>query len=32
MLVTIGILLVTGAWNDIVTSMRIWVTGFTPAV
>jgi cytochrome c-type biogenesis protein len=32
LLVTIGILLVTGTWNEIVVAMRIWVTGFTPAV
>ncbi len=32
MLVTIGILLVTGTWNDITASLQVWVNGFTPAV
>jgi cytochrome c-type biogenesis protein len=32
MLVTIGILLVTGAWNDLTIAMQVWVNGFTPAV
>jgi cytochrome c-type biogenesis protein len=32
MLVTIGILLVTGAWNEITIAMQVWVNGFTPAV
>ena len=32
MLVLIGILLVTGAWADLVVSMQVWVNGFTPAV
>lgn len=32
MLVTIGVLLVTGAWNDIVVGLQIWANGFTPAV
>jgi len=32
MLVVIGVLLVTGAWNDIVVGLQIWANGFTPAV
>ncbi|MGH8971401.1 MAG: cytochrome c biogenesis CcdA family protein, partial [Actinomycetes bacterium] len=32
MLVTIGVLLVTGVWNDISVAMQVWVNGFTPAV
>jgi cytochrome c-type biogenesis protein len=32
MLVTIGVLLVTGVWNDLTVSMQVWVSGFTPAV
>jgi cytochrome c-type biogenesis protein len=32
MLVAIGLLLVTGLWNDITVSMQVWVSGFTPAV
>jgi cytochrome c-type biogenesis protein len=32
MLVTIGVLLVTGVWADITLAMQSWVTGFTPAV
>jgi len=32
MLVTIGVLLVTGAWNDLTTALQVWVAGFTPAV
>ena len=32
MLVTIGVLLVTGAWNDLTVSLQVWVNGFTPAV
>jgi cytochrome c-type biogenesis protein len=32
MLVTIGVLLVTGVWNDWTTAMQVWVNGFTPAV
>lgn len=32
MLVTIGVLLVTGAWTDLTTSLQVWVNGFTPAV
>ena len=32
MLVTIGVLLVTGVWNDWTITMQVWVNGFTPAV
>ena len=32
MLLTIGVLLVTGVWNDWTTAMQVWVNGFTPAV
>ena len=31
-LVLIGVLLVTGAWNEIVIALQVWVNGFTPAV
>ena len=32
MLVTIGVLLVTGAWSELTVAMQVWVNGFTPAV
>lgn len=32
LLVGIGVLLVTGAWNDLTVVMRVWVAGFTPAL
>ena len=32
MLVTMGILLLTGAWEDMTVAMQVWVNGFTPAV
>ena len=32
LLVTIGVLLVTGLWNELTVAMRVWVNGFTPAV
>jgi cytochrome c-type biogenesis protein len=32
MLVTIGVLLVTGVWNDMTVHMQIWVNSFSPAV
>jgi cytochrome c-type biogenesis protein len=32
MLVTLGILLVTGVWEDISVQLRIWVSGFETAV
>jgi cytochrome c-type biogenesis protein len=32
LLVTIGLLLLTGVWNDLTAAMRAWVVGFTPAV
>ena len=32
MLVTIGVLLVTGQWNELTTGLSVWVNGFTPAV
>jgi len=32
MLVTIGLLLVTGVWNDLTVHLQVWVNGFTPAV
>lgn len=32
MLVTIGVLLVTGVWNDMTVAVQVWVNAFTPAV
>jgi cytochrome c-type biogenesis protein len=32
MLVTIGVLLVTGVWNDLTVQLQVWVNGYTPAV
>lgn len=32
LLITIGVLLVTGAWRDMTVDLQIWVNGFTPAV
>ena len=32
LLVLIGLLLVTGVWNDLTVSLQVWVNGFTPAV
>jgi hypothetical protein len=32
MLVTIGVLLLTGAWSNMTNAMQVWVNGFTPAV
>ena len=32
MLVLIGVLLVTGVWNEMVVAMQVWVNGFTPVV
>lgn len=32
MLVVVGVLLVTGAWDQIVSQMQHWSTGFTPGV
>jgi len=32
MLVAIGVLLVTGVWNDLTVQLQVWVSGFTPAV
>jgi cytochrome c-type biogenesis protein len=32
LLVVIGVLLVTGLWNELMVSLRIWAAGFTPAV
>ena len=32
LLVAIGALLVTGVWNDLTVNLRVWVSGFTPAV
>jgi cytochrome c-type biogenesis protein len=32
LLVVIGVLLVTGLWNELTVAMRVWVNGFTPAV
>jgi cytochrome c-type biogenesis protein len=32
MLICIGLLLVTGIWNDITVQLQVWVSGFTPAV
>jgi len=28
----LGLLLLTGTWNDLTITMRDWVAGFTPAV
>ena len=32
MLVTLGVLLVTGVWGNLTVQLQIWVSGFTPAV
>jgi cytochrome c-type biogenesis protein len=32
MLVAIGVLLVTGAWNDVVVGLQVWANSFAPAV
>jgi len=32
MLVTIGVLLVTGVWAEMTIAVQVWVNGFTPAV
>lgn len=32
LLVGIGLLLVTGVWNDVTLALRSWVSGFTPAL
>jgi cytochrome c-type biogenesis protein len=32
MLVIIGVLLVTGAWNDLVVGLQVWANSFAPAV
>jgi cytochrome c-type biogenesis protein len=32
MLAAIGVLLVTGLWNEITVAMQVWVNDFTPAV
>jgi cytochrome c-type biogenesis protein len=32
MLVTIGVLLVTGVWNDLTVQLQVWVNGYVPAV
>lgn len=32
MLVAIGVLLVTGLWNELTVWLQVWVNGFTPAV
>jgi cytochrome c-type biogenesis protein len=32
MLVVIGVLLVTGAWNDLVVGLQVWANRFAPAV
>ena len=32
LLVTLGVLLVTGVWSDITVALQVWVNGFTPAV
>lgn len=31
-LITIGLLLVTGAWSEITINLRIWISGFTPVI
>jgi len=32
LLIALGVLLLTGAWNDVSIAMRDWVAGFTPVV
>ncbi len=32
LLVTIGVLLVSGLWNELTVALRVWVNDFTPAV
>ena len=32
LLITIGVLLVTGVWNDLTVAMRVWANDFTPAI
>lgn len=32
LLIVLGLLLLTGTWNDLTITMRDWVAGFTPAV
>ena len=32
LVVAIGVLLVSGVWNDMTVQMQIWVNGFSPAV
>jgi cytochrome c-type biogenesis protein len=32
MLVAIGVLLVTGVWDDLTTDLRVWANGFTPSL
>jgi cytochrome c-type biogenesis protein len=32
MLVTIGVLLLTGVWSNMTNAVQVWVNGFTPAV
>ncbi|WP_257234684.1 cytochrome c biogenesis CcdA family protein [Streptomyces sp. JV178] len=32
MMITIGVLMLTGAWDRIVQEMQVWSTGFTPGI
>ena len=32
LLVLIGLMIVTGYWNDLTIAMRTWVSGFSPAL
>jgi hypothetical protein len=32
MLIVLGLLLVTGWWTDLSVDLRIWVSGFEPAL
>ena len=32
LLVAIGLLLVSGWWNDVTVALRVWISGFTPAL
>ena len=32
LLITIGVLLVTGVWNDLTVALRVWASRFTPVV
>jgi cytochrome c-type biogenesis protein len=32
MLVTVGLLLVTGLWGELVAAMQVWIGGFQPVI